>query len=174
MVHQVSPDPLQGSDGPATTPDGGGAAPRYPLAPLIAAMGLSWNQACEKLKLAGTTRKKYRDDGMTELVADRMAGKAGLVAYEVWPEMLDHAIAEVERPCSRCGTPFVPSRNDPRYRYCSEPCSKAGDRDRLDRKAERERLRYHSDPAKRARRRDTRRAYHEAYGRPQTRTRGPQ
>jgi len=109
---QVSPDPLQG------------CAPRYPLAPLIAAMGLSWNQACEKLKLTGTTRKKYRDDGMTEVVADRMAGKAGLVAYEVWPEMLDHAIAEVERPCEQCGTSYLPHRDD--QRFCTPFCRNRG------------------------------------------------
>lgn len=166
--------PLPGSAGPATTPPGGGAAARYPLGPLIAAMGLSFNQACEQLRLAGRTRKQYRDEGMSEIVADRMAAKAGLVAYEIWPEMLDHAIADVQRPCARCRSPFVPSRNDPRYRYCSEECSKLGDQDRLTRKAERERARYATDPAKRARRQETRRAYHAAYGRPRARTAGQQ
>lgn len=68
--------------------------PRYPLAPLIAAMRLPFDQACMQLGLSGKTRKLYRDEGMTELVADRMAARAGLPAYDVWPDMLDRAIAE--------------------------------------------------------------------------------
>ena len=116
--------PLPGSAGPATTPPGGGAAARYPLGPLIAAMGVSFNQACEQLRLAGRTRKQYRDEGMSEIVADRMAGKAGLVAYEIWPEMLDRAIAELERPCEHCGANYMPHRSD--QRFCTTFCRNRG------------------------------------------------
>lgn len=136
----------------------------YPFAPLAEAMGLGPNAAGVALGLAGRTQQQYRRIGMTEKVADRMATRAGFHPFTIWPEMVDRAIASIEQPCAKCGTPFVPARDDPRYRYCSTVCSKAGDRARLDAKAARERARYHGDPVKRARRNATRRAYYERYG----------
>lgn len=124
-------------------------------------MRLPFKQACEQLGISGRTRIQYRDHGMSELVADRMAGKAGLVAYEVWPDMLDRAIEAVTRTCAGCGEDFVPWRRD--QKCCSRKCgSRARDRSH---EAEAERRRYHTDPAKRARRLETRRAYYEKYGR---------
>lgn len=65
---------------------------KYPFAPLAAVMGMSEAQACRQLNLAGKTAQKYRRDGMSELVADRMAVKAGFAPYEVWPEWLDEGL----------------------------------------------------------------------------------
>lgn len=70
---------------------------RFPFASLAVAMGLSQGEAARLLGLSGSTWKEYRDRGMTERVADRLAVKAGLVPYEVWPEMLDANLdAELE------------------------------------------------------------------------------
>lgn len=68
--------------------------PTYPLDALVEAMRLPFNQACNALGLAGATRNKYAAEGLTEQVADRLATRAGLATYNVWPEMLDAAIAE--------------------------------------------------------------------------------
>lgn len=96
---------------------------RYPLEPLFAAMRATPNTACAFLGLSGTTQQQYRRDGVTERVADRLAVKAGLMAYEVWPEMIDDAIATIERDCARhdCTQLFVPSRAD--QRYCTPRCA---------------------------------------------------
>lgn len=122
---QISPGPLPGkSGGPVTPPTGGGTASvhRYPLEPLAAAMGLSMNQACLRLGISGSTQQEYRRRGVTEKVADRLAVRAELVPYEVWPEMADHAIASIEVECARtdCATRFVPRRKG--MRYCTSTC----------------------------------------------------
>lgn len=67
---------------------------RYPLAPLAAAMGLSVHKAGQTLKIAGSTLQDYRERGVTEPVAERLTAKAGLFVYDVWPEILDHAIRD--------------------------------------------------------------------------------
>lgn len=106
---------------------------RYPLAPLLDAMGMSANQACLALGLSGSTQQQYRRDGVTERVADRLAGKAGFSVYEIWPEMADDvidAVAAADRARENAG----------------------------------ERRRYRTDPAKRARRLETRRAYYAQHG----------
>lgn len=70
---------------------------RYLFAPLAAAMGLSEAAAARALNISGSTEQQYRRDGMSERVADRRAVQAGLEPYLVWPEMLNTAIADVER-----------------------------------------------------------------------------
>lgn len=118
---KFSPGPLPGND-PAAIPLGGGVGRvRYPLDPLFDAMRLSPHQACVVLGLSGSTQKEYRARGVTEKVADRLAVKAGLSPYEVWPEMVDHQIAAIERACARtdCDQLFVPAG---RRIYCSDAC----------------------------------------------------
>lgn len=68
----------------------------YPFAPLADAMGMSEAQACRTLKLSGSTEQRYRQQGVTERVADRLAVAAGFVPYDIWPEMLDHHIERTE------------------------------------------------------------------------------
>lgn len=86
---------------------------RYPLEPLAEAMCLSMNQACLKLGVSGTTQKEYRARGVTELVADRLAVRAGLHPCEVWP---DFGL----QPCEECGELFAATR--PGHRFCGASC----------------------------------------------------
>ncbi len=68
---------------------------RYPLAPLLDRMGLDSRKAAARhLRISGSTEQDYRHRGVTERVADRLAVKAGLNPFEVWPEMADHAIED--------------------------------------------------------------------------------
>lgn len=64
---------------------------KYPLAPLAALMGMSEARAMRELGVAGRTAREYRVEGMSELVADRMAQRAGFVAWAVWDGMLEQA-----------------------------------------------------------------------------------
>ena len=95
---------------------------RYPFAPLAEAMGLSQHQAAIALGLSGSTQKDYRERGLTERVADRLAVKAGIDPYNVWPEMVDDLVASVERVCAsdRCDNRFLPVRRD--QVACSKRC----------------------------------------------------
>jgi len=85
-------------------------------------MRLSPHQACVTLGLSGSTQKEYRTRGVTEKVADRLAVKAGLNPYEVWPQMADDLIASLEVECIRpdCTVRFVPT--NPNHKACSERC----------------------------------------------------
>lgn len=69
---------------------------RYPWAPLAAAMGLSEHQAAARLGVSGTTQQTYRRIGVLEETAERLADKAGLHPFEVWPELLEHRLADAE------------------------------------------------------------------------------
>jgi hypothetical protein len=123
---------------------------RYPFEPLAAAMRLSGHQASKTLGLSGRTQQSYRRDGMSERVADRLAVKAGLHPFEVWPEMVGHQIEAASVVCAdeSCGGPFVPERSN--QRYCSPACRKRAS----------DRRTYRSDPARRAKKRAGRRAYY--------------
>lgn len=108
---------------------------RYPFADLANAMGLSENAACRALNVSGSTQQDYRSRGLSERVADRLAVKAGLHPFEVWPDM----IAEANAECAECGASFVPTRKG--HVYCGGNCS----RRRL------ARIKYQSDPEHRER-----------------------
>lgn len=69
---------------------------RYPLAPLLAAMGCTLSQAQNTLGLGGPEYRKYRDEGMARDVAERKANRAGYHVYEIWPEAVEHDLAEAE------------------------------------------------------------------------------
>lgn len=96
---------------------------RYPLDPLFTLMGETPSQACKILGLSGSTQQEYRTRGVTEKVADRLAAKAGMLAYEVWPEMVDDIIGSSEQECARpdCGNRFIPTRSD--QAACSRVCA---------------------------------------------------
>lgn len=67
---------------------------RYSLQALADAAGMTLAELGRHLNISGSTFKGYRDEGMTEVVADRRAAQCGFVAWEVWPEMLEEAIAD--------------------------------------------------------------------------------
>lgn len=71
-------------------------ARRYPLEPLFDAMHLTPAAACRLLRVSGSVEQEYRRRGVTEVVADRLAARAHLATYAVWPEMIDHAIEDAE------------------------------------------------------------------------------
>jgi hypothetical protein len=116
---------------------------------------LSANQALLHLGVSGTTQKQYRADGVSEKVADRLAARAGLTTYEVWPEMIDHIIDDAMVDCARpdCPDRFLP--NDRRHIYCSTTCK--------NRMAAR-RWTARSREGRRDELRAERRAYYETYG----------
>jgi hypothetical protein len=97
---------------------------RYPLGPLFELTGWSMNRVSEIAPTGGPEYRRRRVEGVTELVADRLAVAAGLHAWLVWPEMADHAICDAQRECAadECEEQFVPA--DPRQRFCSPRCVK--------------------------------------------------
>ena len=99
---------------------------RYSLTPLVEAMRLNEGQSpARALGMSGTRFTTYAVNGVTEPVAERLALRAGFVPYEVWPEMLTHAIEDVSRTCAAddCEVTFVPGpRGGKNRRYCSPTC----------------------------------------------------
>lgn len=130
----------------------------YPLEPLAEAMGCTLSEVGRRLGVSGTTWKQYRDQGVSELVADRLATRAGLHPAVVWPEWMDDQIDEVGRECW-CGTRFVPKRSH--QRHCSPTCR---DRARNAQKAQYRRSRYQTDPEWAEAQRARRRAYYAECG----------
>jgi predicted sulfurtransferase len=63
-------------------------------------------------------------EGLSEAKADRWAVRLGRLAYEVWPEMVDEAIAELEQECAApdCTERFVAPPKAWNKRYCSSRC----------------------------------------------------
>lgn len=91
---------------------------RYSLQPLADAMGESMASLGRLLGVSGSTWQEYRDQGVTERVADRLAVKAGLPTLAVWPEMT----AEAEQVCEAndCEIRFIAPRLG--QRFCSPRC----------------------------------------------------
>jgi hypothetical protein len=93
--------------------------------------------------LLGTQRRnlyRWRANGLTEQRAEILAIAAGVLPYEVWPELLDHAIADVERECAApdCTNRFVCGPKAMKKRYCTRTCNM--------RIVERERYRRNPEP----------------------------
>jgi len=78
--------------------------------------------AQRRLRISNDSYRRFAADGLTEVQADRYADRAGLMAYEVWPEMVDHLVADAQRTCASdgCDELFVPTR--PWSKYCSRRC----------------------------------------------------
>lgn len=97
----------------------------YPLTPLMSAAGIrSMVELRMSFPMSGQQYRQVLDRGLTELQADRWAVRLGLVAAEVWPELVDHGIADAEIVCasSDCATRFVPRDLRGQQRYCSARC----------------------------------------------------
>lgn len=69
---------------------------RYPLRPLLSASGLSYDDARRRVGASGSDWARAMREGLSEAKADRWAVRLGRLAYEVWPEMVDDAIADLE------------------------------------------------------------------------------
>ena len=82
--------------------------PRYPAQRLADRVGMDLWQMFDAIGVSGRTGATIRDLGFTEQYADRAAVKLGQNAYEVWPELLDDVIADVEGvPSARVVHAFV-------------------------------------------------------------------
>lgn len=67
----------------------------YPFVRLAEAMGATEAAASRALGLSGSTMQHYRTHGVSEKVADRLAVKAGLHPFEVWPEMVEIELGKI-------------------------------------------------------------------------------
>ncbi len=69
-----------------------------------------------------STVQKWRSGklGVSQKMGERCAATLGLLDHEVWPELLELAIADVSRVCEGCGSAFVPTRKD--HRFCKPNC----------------------------------------------------
>ena len=97
------------------------ARPRYRLDPLFALMRMPPNAALLHLGVDGSRKVRYIREGVSDVVADRLAVKAGFHPFTVWPDLAEHTHADVQRRCDDCGTAFVPYR-PAKDRYCSPAC----------------------------------------------------
>jgi hypothetical protein len=128
---------------------------RYPFAALAEAMGLSDAAAARALGLSGSTAKEYRSLGVSDVVADRLAVRAGMHPGYVWSDFFAHA-RQHGRCCAECGESFEPYR--PHARYCCTACGRrANDRNY-------KRRRYARDAAWAAQERERAKDYYEACG----------
>lgn len=121
-------DALAFGEGPSATPR------RYRLQPLAQMAGMTDREALLALKVSGTTYQKYRDEGLSRDVADRMAERLGFHPYEVWPDMVEDDLEDLAdlppegQQCAAWGCPewFIPSRvgGSKRWppRFCSTRC----------------------------------------------------
>lgn len=127
----------------------------YGLQSLADAVGVSLSSLGRMLGLSGSTWKQYRDEGVTERVADRLACKAGLHPAMVWPTWVDDLIAAFTRECEAhgCTAGFVPGQ--PSQRFCSEACrNRAKRRRHYEIHGEQERARQRAYDRARSERRD--------------------
>lgn len=97
-------------------------ARRYPLEPFLALTGWSYVRIQQVAACNGTEWRIRKEHGVTEQIADRIACAAGWHPHEIWPEMLDHAIADLpDRVCDECHELFIPAR-PAIQRFCSRRC----------------------------------------------------
>lgn len=120
---------------------------RYPLAPLAALVGVELSELGRLAGVSGSTWKEYRNEGVSERVADRLASRFGFHPAVVWPGWMAESTAKASRVCVECDALFVPTRRN--HRYCSPACrGRAWQRDR-----------YQRDPVFRESKRAAARAY---------------
>lgn len=95
---------------------------RYSLEPFVALTRWTFSQIQDVAPCNGSEWRLRREQGVTERIADRIACAAGYHPHEVWPEMLDHAIADLpDRRCDECDGEFIPARPSIQ-RFCSRRC----------------------------------------------------
>lgn len=79
-------------------------------------------QVCEMAPCGGDEYARRLEVGVTERIGDRLACAAGFHPHEVWPQMLDDAIADLpDKWCPECDCLFIPSRPSVQ-RFCSKRC----------------------------------------------------
>jgi len=94
---------------------------RYPFQSLLDALNVDQDTVKVRLRLDRRQVANYVRHGLTEKRADELAAKGGKHPFEVWPEMLEDAIAAAEVECAdeKCDRLFVPA---PRQKFCTPAC----------------------------------------------------
>lgn len=100
---------------------------RYPLGPLQAltrnndGMHMSTAEIGACVGVSGDAVRKWTINGLTERRADEVAVALGFDPYNVWPEMLDDAIAGVGAGmCGECGELFYKAQT--KQEFCQRTC----------------------------------------------------
>lgn len=95
---------------------------RYPISDLFAHMPGSDDDCRRRLSISGSAYGNMVQHGLTFDQAERYAERAGLLPYEVWPEMVDELIDLESKVCAApsCDNRFVP--DNPRRIYCCQRC----------------------------------------------------
>lgn len=70
-------------------------APRWPLAPLLAALGDK--SAAKTLRASGEEIERARREGIADVTADRWALRIGQHPASIWPDWFDAALTETDR-----------------------------------------------------------------------------
>lgn len=59
-------------------------------------------------------------------IVDLLMADPGVIHLDgINPRGLNNAYYRIERPCERCGHQFLPAKNNPHARFCSNECYKA-------------------------------------------------
>lgn len=135
---------------------------RYSFAPVDAHRGeMSLVDLAQAVDYRPNTLQRWRQMGMDEAKADACAVAIGMSPYELWPEMLDHAITKAEQVCPQCDERFIPQRKG--TVFCSVRCRRRaaqirGREQARRRYAEDAEYRAHKQAQAKARRESARRA----------------
>lgn len=128
-------------------------ARRYSLEPFFALTRWTMRDIQDIAACNGSEWKIRKERGVTEPIADRIACAAGWHPHEVWPEMLDDAIADLpDRTCPECEQQFIPNRPSVQ-RFCSKLCYRRHHARETNR-------RRRANPVEQAKNRERRRRYY--------------
>lgn len=97
----------------------------YRLADLVEAMRLEEGASVSRaLGISGTKLTQYAVNGLDLDTAERLCERVGFLVYEVFPQVMSDAIAELERECESpdCSTRFILKWRGAHRRYCSDNC----------------------------------------------------
>lgn len=98
---------------------------RFSITPLVEALNLEPGASVSRaLGVSGTRLASFAEFGVDERTAERLAVRAGFVPYLIWPELMDQAIADLEKVCAAddCDERFVPPLRQPYKRFCTARC----------------------------------------------------
>lgn len=71
---------------------------RYPLEPLARAAGRTVSAILKEHGVGGSCYQDWIERGVAEPTADALAVRYGHHPFDIWPEMLDHNLADAEAP----------------------------------------------------------------------------
>lgn len=98
---------------------------RYPL-PDSLVSGLKDQEIADLMGVVRRTVCRWRDHGMNQDAAERLAEVFGEHPFVLWPELRDRAIAAVSLICAAgdCDGTFVRQSSQSRQLFCSNTCAR--------------------------------------------------